>query len=141
MITRKELVSKKQLKLINKYNQKQRKQNRNYNNNAYYIDSNEYYLKNRKDQYYPIKTNLNEDNIIILNSEELCLFDEIDYLKSIGISNFSIDARWKSLDYIKDIGKTYRNLIDGESNIEESRKTIDKYCQNITKANFEKGLK
>ena len=141
MITRKELISKKQLKLINKYNQKQRKQNRNYNNNEYYVDSNEYYLKNRKDQYYPIKTSLNEDNIIILNSEELCLFDEIDYLKSIGISNFSIDARWKSLDYIKDIGKTYRNLIDGESNIEESRKTIDKYCQNITKANFEKGLK
>ncbi|MBR4396462.1 MAG: U32 family peptidase, partial [Methanobrevibacter sp.] len=140
MITRKELISKKQLKLINKYNQKQRKQNKNYSN-EYYIDSNEYYLKNRKDQYYPIKTSLNEDNIIILNSEELCLFDEIDYLKSIGISNFSIDARWKSLDYIKNIGKTYRNLIDGESNIIKSKKTIDKYCQNITKANFEKGLK
>ena len=84
---------------------------------------------------------MNEDNIIILNSEELCLFDEVDYLKSIGISNFSIDARWKSLDYIKDIGKAYRNLIDGESNILKSKKTIDKYCQNITKANFEKGLK
>lgn len=140
MTTRKELISKKQLKLINKYNQKQRKQNKNYNN-EYYIDSNEYYLKNRKDQYYPIKTSLNEDNIIILNSEELCLFDEIDYLKSIGISNFSIDARWKSFDYIKDIGKTYRNLIDGASNIEESKKIIDKYCQNLTKANFEKGLK
>ena len=140
MTTRKELISKKQLKLIKKYNQKQRKQNKNYNN-EYYIDSNEYHLKNRKDQYYPIKTNLNEDNIIILNSEELCLFDEIDYLKSIGISNFSIDARWKSPDYIKDIGKTYRNLIDDEGNIEESKKIIDKHCQNITKANFDKGLK
>ena len=86
----KELVSKKQLKLINKYNQKQRKLNKNFKESKYYIDSNEYYLKNRRDQYYPIKTNLNEDTLIILNCEELCLIDGIDYLKSIGISSFSI---------------------------------------------------
>ena len=141
MTTRKELVSKKQLKLINKYNQKQRKLNKNFKESEYYIDSNEYYLKNRRDQYYPIKTNLNEDTIIILNCEELCLLDEIDYLKSIGISNFSIDARWKSLDYINDIGKVYRSIIDGGDNLDESKKTIDKHCPNLTKANFEKGLK
>ena len=147
MITRKELISKKQLKLINKYNQKQRKQrkqrkqNRTFNN-EYYIDSNEYYLKNRKDQYYPVKTSLNEDNIIILNCEEICLIDEINYLKSIGISSFSIDARWKSLDYIINIGNVYRNIIDEkEENIEKSMKTIAEYCPDLTKANFEKGLK
>lgn len=148
MITRKELISKKQLKLINKYTKKQRKEN-NHNkensinqNNDYYIDSNEYYLKNRKGQYYPIKTSLNEDNLIILNSEEFCLFDEINYLKSVGISNFSIDLRWKPLEYIKEIGKVYRDIIyDKENNMEESRKTIDTYCPNLTKANFEKGLK
>ena len=141
MVTRKELISKKQLKLINKYNQKQRKLNKNFKESEYYIDTNEYYLKNRRDQYYPIKTNLNEDNIIILNCEELCLIDEIDYLKSIGISNFSIDARWKSLDYIKDIGKVYRDIIDGESTLEESKEVIDEHCPALTKANFEKGLK
>ena len=138
MITRKELISKKQLKLINKYNKKARKGNES----KYYIDSNEYYLRNRKDQYYPIKTSLNEDNIIILNSEELCLFDNINYLKSIGISNFSIDARWKSIDYIKDIGKSYRDFIDEKTgNTNELENTIAKYCPNLTKANFEKGLK
>ena len=141
MITRKELVSKKQLKLISKYNQKQRKLNKNFKESEYYIDSNEYYLKNRRDQYYPIKTNLNEDTLIILNCEELCLIDEIDYLKSIGISSFSIDARWKSLDYINDIGKVYRGIIDGETNIDESKKIIDEHCPALTKANFEKGLK
>lgn len=141
MITRKELVSKKQLKLISKYKQKQRKLNKNFKESDYYIDSNEYYLKNRRDQYYPIKTNLNEDHIIILNCEELCLIDEISYLKSIGISNFSIDARWKSLDYINDIGKVYRGIIDGETNIDESKKIIDEHCPILTKANFEKGLK
>ncbi|WP_304105332.1 U32 family peptidase [Methanobrevibacter ruminantium] len=141
MITRKELVSKKQLKLISKYNQKQRKLNKNFKESEYYIDSNEYYLKNRRDQYYPIKTNLNEDHIIILNCEELCLIDEIDYLKSIGISSFSIDARWKSLNYINDIGKVYRDIVDSENNINESKKIIDKHCPDLTKANFEKGLK
>ena len=141
MITRKELVSKKQLKLISKYNQKQRKLNKNFKESEYYIDSNEYYLKNRRDQYYPIKTNLNEDTLIILNCEELSLIDGIDYLKSIGIFNFSIDARWKSLDYINDIGKVYRIIIDGGDNLDESKKTIDKHCPNLTKANFEKGLK
>ena len=122
MITRKELVSKKQLKLISKYNQKQRKLNKNFKESEYYIDSNEYYLKNRRD-------------------EELSLIDGIDYLKSIGIFNFSIDARWKSLDYINDIGKVYRIIIDGGDNLDESKKTIDKHCPNLTKANFEKGLK
>ena len=125
------------MKLINKYNKKQGKAY-----DDYYIDSNEYSLKNRKGQFYPIKTNLNEDNIIILNSEELCLVEDIGYLKSIGISNFSIDARWKSLDYIEDIGKAYRDIIDEKTdNINESKKIIDKYCPNLTKANFDKGLK
>ena len=142
MITRKELISKKQLKLINKYNKKQGKKNRQNNEyNEYYIDSNEYYLRNRKNQYYPIKTNLNEDNIIILNCEELCLIDEIGYLKSIGISGFSIDARWKSLDYIKDIGKAYADVINGKADADESKKVIDRYCPDLTKANFDKGLK
>ena len=54
MITRKELVSRKQLKLISKYNQKQRKLNKNFKENDYYIDSYEYFLKNRRDQYYAI---------------------------------------------------------------------------------------
>ena len=126
MITRKELISKKQLKLINKYNKKQGKKNRQNNEyNEYYIDSNEYYLRNRKNQYYPIKTNLNEDNIIILNCEEC----------------FSIDARWKSLDYIKDIGKAYADVINGKADADESRKIIDRYCPDLTKANFDKGLK
>ena len=137
MITRKELISKKQLKLINKYNK-----NHGKSFDDCYIDSNEYSLKNRKGQFYPIETNLNEDNMIILNSEELCLFEDINYLKSIGIFNFSIDARWKSLEYIEDIGKAYRELIDEKTDdIDESKKTIDKHCPNLTKANFDKGLK
>ena len=142
MITRKELVSKKQLKLIGKYNKKQGRKNTSNEHDKYYIDANEYYLKNRRDQYYPIKTNLNEDQLIILNSSELCLFDNIDYLKSIGISDFSLDLRWKSYDYIRDVGKAYRNIIDGKTtDMNESKEMIGSYCPDLTIANFDKGLK
>ena len=142
MITRKELVSKKQLKLIGKYNKKQGRKNVSNEHDKYFIDANEYYLKNRRDQYYPIKTNLNEDQLIILNSSELCLFDNIDYLKSIGISDFSLDLRWKSYDYIRDVGKAYRNIIDGKTtDMNESKEMIDTYCPDLTIANFDKGLK
>ena len=40
--------------------------------------------------------------------------------------------------------KTKRNIIitiDGENNMDESKKIIDKHCPALTKANFEKGLK
>ncbi|WP_297979714.1 U32 family peptidase [uncultured Methanobrevibacter sp.] len=170
MISRKELISKKQLKLIRNFEKKEKKKLKNKkfyndksnefhwkNKKAYNDKSNEFYLKNKKEQYYPIKTSLNEDQIIILNSEELCLYDEIDYLKSIGIKNFSIDARWKSLGYVEEIGKLYRDAIDSNEkndhkngkdeeiskklNFNNSIEIFEKYCKKRNKSNFEKGLK
>ena len=135
MVTRKELISKKQLKQIEKYIKKMRKEKKD-------PSMNDYYLKNRKDQYYPIKTSINEDNLIILNSEEFCLIENMDYLKSIGISNYSIDCRWKSIDYIKDIGMVYRESLDNENyDINKFKGIISKYSNDLTKANFDKGLK
>lgn len=135
MTTRKELISKKQLKLIDKYNKKMRRDKMD-------ISSNEFYLKNRKDQYYPIRTSINEDNLIILNSEEFCLIDEIDYLKSIGIRNYSIDCRWKGIDYIRDIGMVYRDSIDNDNyDLGEFKEIINIHSEQLTKANFDIGLK
>lgn len=135
MTTRKELISKKQLKLIDKYNKKMRRDKMD-------ISSNEFYLKNRKDQYYPIRTSINEDNLIILNSEEFCLIDEIDYLKSIGIRNYSIDCRWKGIDYIRDIGMVYRDSLDNDDyDLGEFKEIINKHSEQLTKANFDIGLK
>ena len=106
------------------------------------LSSNEFYLKNRKDQYYPIKTSINEDNLIILNSEEFCLIDEIDYLKSIGIRNYSIDCRWKGIDYIRDIGMVYRDSLDNDDyDLGEVKEIINKHSEQLTKANFDIGLK
>ena len=135
MTTRKELISKKQLKLIDKYNKKMRRDKMD-------LSSNEFYLKNRKDQYYPIRTSINEDNLIILNSEEFCLIDEIDYLKSIGIRNYSIDCRWKGIDYIRDIGIVYRDSVDNDDyDLGEFKEIINKHSEQLTKANFDIGLK
>lgn len=135
MISRKGIISKKQLKIIENYNRKNNKNNK----------ENNYYLKNKKKQKYPIKTNLNEDNLIILNSEELSLIENIDYLKSIGLYKFSIDGRWKSIDYIKEIGIIYKQAIKAKKNDYESislyQEVIDNYSLNLTKGNFNRCLK
>ncbi|MDO5849793.1 MAG: U32 family peptidase [Methanobacteriaceae archaeon] len=131
MISRKDIISKKQLKLI------ERNKNKDKNN------ENHFYLKNRKNQYYEIKTNINDDNLIILNSEELSLIDEIKYLKSYALSQFVIDGRWKDIDYIKEIGIIYKQVIKNDENIDISlyQDVIKKYSNNITKGNFTTGLK
>ncbi|MCQ2976877.1 MAG: DUF3656 domain-containing protein [archaeon] len=137
MISRKEIISKKQLKLIEKSINKNTKKKSNYNK-----DNNNYLLKSRKDQYYPIKTNIIEDNIIILNSEDFCLIDEITYLVENGLKSFSIDCRWKSKEYIREVGKTYKKIINSNQvNIEEYKKIMNKFSKNRSKGNFNTGLK
>ena len=84
---------------------------------------------------------MNEENIIILNSEEFSLINEIEYLKDIGFENFSIDARWKEMDYIKEIGMIYRKSIDEGLDMEISKEIIGKYCDKTSDGNFNTGLK
>lgn len=139
MTSRKEIISKKQLKLIEKYNKKQRKLEKE--DSVPRIENNEFYLKNKKNQYYPIKRSLIEDNIIILNSEEFCLIKEIEFLKSKGLENFSIDARWKSADYVEEIGMVYRKSIDEHLDLDISMEIIKKHSDNISDGNFNTGLK
>ena len=139
MTSRKEIISKKQLKLIEKYNKKQRKLEKEESRQI--IANNEFYLKSRKNQYYPIKRSLIEDQIIILNSEEFCLIKEIEFLKSKGLQNFSIDARWKSADYIEEIGMVYRKSIDSHLDLAISQEIIKKYSDNARDGNFNTGLK
>ena len=53
------------------------------------VDKNGYYLKNFKNNLYPIL--LKNNNTIILSHEKTNLLDKIDYLKKIGINNFRFD--------------------------------------------------
>ena len=88
-------------------------------------------LIDSKNNAYPIHKSLSEEELIIFNSEDLSLIDEIDYLKSIGYINFSIDGRFKNNSYFKLID-TYNKALDGEIN----KKEILKYSSKITKGNF-----
>lgn len=88
------------------------------------------YLEDNKGNKYPVKENLSPE-VTILNSEELSLLEEIPYLKSINISNFAIDGRWKNMDYLNVID-IYNSAINGDIKKEE----LLKYSPKNTEANF-----
>lgn len=77
---------------------------------------------------YPIRPSLSGEELIIFNNEDLSLIDEIEYLKSIGYVNFSIDGRYKNKDYIKMID-LYNDALNGNA----KNKGIIK---NFTKGNY-----
>lgn len=88
-------------------------------------------IDNKKNEYL-IKENLSNEEIIILNNEELCLLEEIPYLKSINYINFAIDGRWKNLDYLKIID-VYNEAIKNNKFNYNQLKEISK---NNTKGNY-----
>jgi putative protease len=88
--------------------------------NANLIDS--------KNNHYPIKHSLSGNELIILNSQDLSLIDEIEYLASIGYINFSIDGRFKNKDYIQMIN-LYKDTLNGEI---KNKKIL----KNTTKGNY-----
>ena len=91
-------------------------------------DKSEFFLIDRKNNKYPIHRSISGEELTIFNCEELSLLGEINHLKDIGISNFSIDGRYKDNDYNKIVG-IYKKAFEG--NIEE--KELLKYsCQNTS---------
>ena len=91
-------------------------------------DKSEFFLIDRKNNKYPIHRIISGEELTIFNCEELSLLGEINHLKDIGISNFSIDGRYKDNDYNKIVG-IYKKAFEG--NIEE--KELLKYsCQNTS---------
>ena len=85
-------------------------------------------LIDEKNEIYPIKTSLSGEELIIFNSRDLSLIEEIKYLASIGYVNFSIDGRFKNKDYIKMID-LYKEALNGKIKNKEIFK-------NSTKGNY-----
>ena len=54
---------------------------------------------------------LSNEEIIISNSEDISLLNDITYLKSIGLVNFAIDGRWRDENYLNKI-QEYNTAID-----------------------------
>ena len=65
---------------------------------------------------------------------------EIGFLKTVGVSNFSIDARWKSLDYINNVGEVYKFAINNDEIPKECFDTLKEYSPEFSSGNFKKGL-
>lgn len=101
-------------------------------NNVYLNDKN----KNKYSLYRP----LNEEGVMMLNYQDLCLINEVDFLKEIGVSNFSIDARWKNIDYVNNIGEIYKDVIDNGNVSKNILNNIKKYSPNISCGNFTRGF-
>ena len=85
-------------------------------------------LIDNKNNQYPIKYSLSGEELIIFNSEDLSLIDEINHLTSIGYVNFSIDGRYKNKDYIK--------VIDLYNDILKGNKINKEILRKSTKGNY-----
>jgi len=64
----------------------------------------------RPENYFPIEED--ENGTYILNSKDLCLIDHLDKLKEAGITSFKIEGRAKSIYYVANTVKVYRQAID-----------------------------
>lgn len=130
MITRNPIVNKKQSKEIKK----------KMSNEVMNL-----YFETEQGDFYPIKGSLSEDESILLNSSELCLISEINSLKSMNINNYSIDCRWKNIDYVNNITDFYKKAISeklsGNKLKEFENEIKTKYSPNITSLNFNRKLK
>lgn len=75
-------------------------------------------LNNNK---YPIHKNLSQEELIIFSDSEISLLEEINHLKELGFTNFSIDGRYKNDEYYKMID-IYKSAFKGEIRKKELEK-------------------
>ena len=89
------------------------------------------FLIDRNNRRYPIHKSISGEELILFNCEDLSLLKEIEHLKHIGFSNFSIDGRWKDNYYYKII-EIYESALKGNIN----EKELLKYSPKNTIGNY-----
>ena len=99
--------------------------------NDEYKNNHENYLIDHKNNKYPVHKSISSEELIIFDGYELSLFEEINHLKTLGFSNFSIDGRYKDNNYYK-IVDIYNEALNGNINKNE----LEKYSLKNTVANF-----
>ncbi|MBQ2831723.1 U32 family peptidase [Methanobrevibacter sp.] len=67
---------------------------------------------------HAIHKSISDEELIIFSDSELSLLKEINHLKEVGYSNFSIDGRYKDDDYYK-IVDVYQSALNGNINENE----------------------
>ena len=84
-----------------------------------------------KGNMHPVHRSISGEELVIFDSRELSLLGEINHLKDIGFSNFSIDGRYKDDEYCK-IVNIYKEALNGS--VDE--KGLERYSPKNTLANF-----
>ncbi|WP_405298156.1 DUF3656 domain-containing protein [Methanobrevibacter sp.] len=91
----------------------------------------ENYLIDARNNRYPIHKSISGEELIIFDGSELSLLEEINHLKNLGYSNFSIDGRYKDDNYYN-VVNIYRQALN--ENI--YKKELEKYSPKNTVANY-----
>lgn len=89
----------------------------------------------RPDEYYPVVED--ENGTYFFNSKDLCMINHIDQVIESGVSSLKIEGRNKSIYYVANIVRAYRQAIDAyyES---ETFKADPKWLEEIEKASHRK---
>ncbi|MCK4525410.1 MAG: U32 family peptidase, partial [Candidatus Andersenbacteria bacterium] len=85
----------------------------------------------RPNEYIPIEQN--SHGTYLLNSKDLCLIECLDELKNAGITSFKIEGRAKSVYYLSQVVKVYRQVIDLKVNSKNKEIEIKKLKSDLNK--------
>ena len=94
---------------------------KNYKN--YLIDTN---------SRYPLHKSVSNEEIVVFSDKDFSLISEVNYLKSLGFCNFSVDGRFRDDDYYKIIDLC-KKALDDDFNQNE----LLKYCPEFSLFNYE----
>jgi putative protease len=85
----------------------------------------------RPNEYIPIEQD--SHGTYLLNSKDLCLIEYLDELKEAGITSFKIEGRAKSVYYLSQVVKIYRQAIDLKVNNKNKKLKIEKLKNDLKK--------
>ncbi len=85
----------------------------------------------RPNEYIPIEQD--QHGSYLLNSKDLCLIEYLDELKNAGITSFKIEGRAKSVYYLSQIVKAYRQALDIKSGDRNKKTKIKKLKKDVSK--------
>lgn len=85
----------------------------------------------RPNEYIPVEEDCHGS--YLLNSKDMCLIDHLDELKKAGIRSFKIEGRAKSVYYVAQVVKSYRQAMDIKIKGKNKRKKIHAIRRNLDK--------
>lgn len=93
----------------------------------------------RPDEYMPIQED--EHGTYILSSKDLCLIEYLDKLQAAGVCSLKIEGRNKTIFYLAQIIKAYRQVLDKKWTKNKGRQEIEKIVTRKMHAGFLLGKK